>query len=303
MRQATVPKLILLALTGFLLSILTFFFGAPFLRVLRRTYGRSVYWILGIVFSLVASSLWFLVASFWILIGVYDEVERAGKGLWTAVILSVSLSGGFGGLVAVSLLKAKGFETREQIVGLVGELIDMAREQIGLFVKLNANTSSAPAIDPAVLLDQLPSLVIMVMLFSLANAILFERKVCEWFRLPKLSLNHQDPKKLLEFKVPDGFIWVALLALLFFTYSFNIKELEILALNVVNVSAVLYFFQGLAVMEAYLAFVKAGFFMRFLTYFIIVGQLFILLSIVGLVDFWAGFRARIEKLKSRIENR
>jgi hypothetical protein len=43
--------------------------------------------------------------------------------------------------------------------------------------------------------------------------------------------------------------------------------------------------------------------MRFVTYFILVGQFFILLSILGLIDFWAGFRGRIQKLNSRIGDR
>ena len=62
-----------------------------------------------------------------------------------------------------------------------------------------------------------------------------------------------------------------------------------------NISLVLYFFQGLAVLEVLLNALKAGMFTRVVVYFFLVGQLFFVLSAVGLIDYWADFRRRLSK--------
>lgn len=292
MREATKPKMILLAASGFLLSVLTVFLGTPFLRVLRKSYGPVVYWSLGLIFSALAFQLWFLIASLWILIGVYHEAEKLKKGWWLAGILSVALSFSFGWFSAARFLDAKGIQSREQIVEMIGEFTANV-EALAPSFKVKAED----------IYNQIPSLLIMTLMLTLANAVIFERRVLDWLALPIPEDSSQESKKLLELRVPDYFIWVALVALLFSAVSFGSKAVEVFALNVVNVSTVIYFFQGLAVLETYLRLLKAGFLMRFVTYFIIVGQLFLLVSIVGLIDFWADFRTRMLKLNSQSEGR
>jgi hypothetical protein len=292
MREATKAKLFLLAATGLLLSVLTVFFGTPFLRALRQTYGPTVYWSLGIILSAVAFPVWFFVGSIWIVVGAYHEIEKLGKGWWIAGLLSVLLSGGFGWLSATYSLRTNGIESREQVEALIGEMT-ASLEAVIPNVKIKAED----------VFNQMPSFVVMTLMLALANAVLFDRKVYNWLALPLPEASGREANKLLELRVPDFFIWIALMALLFSTFSFNSKALGIVALNVVNVSAVLYFFQGLAVLETYLRAIKAGFLMRFVTYFILVGQFFILVSILGLIDFWAGFRGRIQKLNSQIGDR
>jgi hypothetical protein len=41
---------------------------------------------------------------------------------------------------------------------------------------------------------------------------------------------------------------------------------------------------------------RAGLFTRILTYLIMVGQLMLILSVIGLIDYWVDFRRRIRKL-------
>ncbi|MBO9668271.1 MAG: DUF2232 domain-containing protein, partial [Bdellovibrio sp.] len=78
--------------------------------------------------------------------------------------------------------------------------------------------------------------------------------------------------------------------------SFGGKAIAILAVNIVNVALVLYFFQGLAVLEVLLNSMRAGTFTRVLVYIILVGQLVLILSIVGLIDYWLDFRGRIRRM-------
>ena len=65
----------------------------------------------------------------------------------------------------------------------------------------------------------------------------------------------------------------------------------------------LYFFQGLAVLEVAFRIFRTGAFWRFVIYFFIVGQLFLLLSAVGLIDYWVDFRSRMRRAYRREENR
>jgi uncharacterized protein YybS (DUF2232 family) len=60
---------------------------------------------------------------------------------------------------------------------------------------------------------------------------------------------------------------------------------------------VIYLFQGLAVLEvSFLAF-RIGTFWKVLIYVLVVGQLFFLLSAVGVIDYWVDFRQRLTKWK------
>jgi hypothetical protein len=71
-------------------------------------------------------------------------------------------------------------------------------------------------------------------------------------------------------------------------------DLLILGSNVFNVALILYFFQGLAVTEVFLLAMRAGLFFRLFTYFILIGQLFFVVSAIGVIDFWVDFRRRFK---------
>lgn len=289
MRQATIPKLVLLTTTGFLLSILTFFFGTPFLRALRKTYGPVVFWSVGIGLTALALPVWFFIGTLWILVGAYEELLIRGCNFWIAAVLSLCLSAGFGFFSTQYTLKTNGIETKAQFEALTGEFV----------AKLEA-TSPGLKINTVEVLNLLPSIVWVTLMLALANAVIFERKVLDWFSLP--IQKPSENLKLIEFRVPDFMIWIALTALLLSVWNFNNKAVEIFGTNVSLILGILYFFQGLAVLESYLKFIKAGVLMRFITYFVIVGQLFLLLSILGLADFWVDFRTRMNKADSQSKN-
>jgi hypothetical protein len=77
------------------------------------------------------------------------------------------------------------------------------------------------------------------------------------------------------------------------------ENLVLAAMNVFNVMLCLYFFQGLAVTEVLLRTFRAGTIVRFLIYFIVVFQLFFILSAVGFVDYWIDVRKRVQNLRAK----
>lgn len=268
--------------------MLTVFMGTPLLLALRKSYGPLAFWSAGIILTALVFPVWFIIGTVWILVGAYYEIERKAKNWWISGFVSLILSSIFGLLSSYQSLRASGIETREQFEQLVGEVIGKIQTM-----------SPALNIETKDILFQIPSLMLATLLIGLFTAIIFERRVLDWFSLPR---KNDQSRRLIEFKVPDFFIWITLAALLCVAYDFGQKALGVLGLNIVNVLAILYFFQGIAVIESYLRFVKAGPIMRFLTYFILVGQLFLLVSILGLADFWMDFRKRMQNLTSRPGN-
>jgi uncharacterized protein YybS (DUF2232 family) len=74
------------------------------------------------------------------------------------------------------------------------------------------------------------------------------------------------------------------------------KLLQMIATNIVSLSVILYFLQGLAVTIVFLKVTRAGFFTRALTVLVImVGQGLLILGVLGLVDYWLDFRGRMRR--------
>jgi hypothetical protein len=150
-------------------------------------------------------------------------------------------------------------------------------------------------VDAGLLVQLIPSAVVIILVVALGVGLMFERRVFSWLNLPRERVASQ--LKLLEFRVPDFMIWIAMSAFLLTMENFNVKALEILGMNIVNVVTVLYFFQGLAILEVSLRSFKAGALLRAAIYLILVGQLFPLVSAVGLIDYWVDFRKRLRKMR------
>lgn len=288
-KSATLQKFITISSLSILLSMMTVVLGAPLLRVLRRSYGPMAFWLLGLV---VTVSSWFLsaqplaifIGSVWMTLGVYMELEERGVGWWVSGLLSVFAgacmsSAGFYGALQVS-----GINTYAEVQKLAEELSQKVTE-VNPQVKL----------DPTILVQQVPSALVIVLILALGLGLIFERRVFSWLNLPREKIASQ--LKLLEYRVPDYVIWVAMIAFLLTMVSFGGKAIAILAVNIVNVAIVLYFFQGLAVLEVFLNSIRAGVFVRVLAYIIMIGQMLLVLSVIGMIDYWVDFRRRIRKLK------
>ncbi|MGE5085603.1 MAG: DUF2232 domain-containing protein [Bacillota bacterium] len=288
-KTASPQKFITISSLSILLSMLTVVFGAPLLRVLRKAYGPWAFWLLGL---LVTGAAWLLNAqplalfmgSVWMTLGAYNEMEQKGLGWWLSGILSVLLGTGAAGASIYGAFKVNGINTYAEVQKLVEQFTAQV-QQMNPAVKLDAS----------VIMQQVPSAIAIVLILALGVGLIFERRVFSWLNLPREKIASQ--LKLLEYRVPDFFIWVAMTAFLLTMVSFGGKAIGILAVNIVNVALVLYFFQGLAVLEVLLSSMRAGTFTRILMYIILVGQLVLILSIVGLIDYWLDFRTRIRRMK------
>lgn len=217
------------------------------------------------------------------------ELEQRGLGWWISGLLSISAGSLATGLGLFGALKKNGINTYAEIQGLAEK-----------FAQQVQTMNPAVKLDPAILVQQVPSAVVIILIVALGVGLIFERRVFSWLNLPREKIASQ--LKLLEYRVPDYVIWVAMIAFLLTMVSFGGKATAILAVNIVNVCIVLYFFQGLAVLEVFLNSMRAGVFTRVLTYIILVGQMLLVLSVVGLIDYWVDFRGRIRRMNKPAEN-
>lgn len=274
-----------------LMSTLFFILGAP-QRVLRNVYGPWKYWITGLLvtslllinpYTLIQAYLFFAV---WLAVGLYQEFEERGRGNFWIAVLSVA----FGSLVALLgpylWAKASGFD----LPSVMRQSLDQA---LGEFLK--GKKPGDLGIDTQGIINQLPSMVIGTVMMALAFGLMLDRKFASFVGLRFQKVASQ--MRLLEFKVPDVLIWVTMISFLFSFLKGTPPGAQVLALNVFNVLMGIYFFQGLAVLEvSFLAF-RIGPITKVLIYVFVVGQLFFLLSAVGVIDYWVDFRQRLKRWK------
>ncbi len=265
--------------------------GAPLMRVMRKSYGPVAYWTAGIA---IAALFWFLkaeplaifTASIWMTLGVYGELEQKGFGWWTSGLTSVFTGAAAGSWGVYKLFERNGVQTFAELQKIVDE-----------FARRIESVNPNVKIDTSMLVQQIPSAIVIMLVLALGLGLIFEKRVFSWLKMPREKISTQ--LKLLDYRVPDFIIWIAMSAFLLTMVSFGVKAIAVLAVNVVNVAIVLYFFQGLAVTQVFLNSIRAGIFTRILTYILLVGQLFLLLSVIGLIDYWVDFRRRIYNLKAR----
>lgn len=291
--KGSLSRLSVISSIAVLMSVLTVVFGTPFLRVIRNVYGSLTFWVLVLLFLggttlLKADWLSFMVGSVWLTTGISLELEKRKVSFLTNSILS--LTAGF----AVCMAGLWGVLQKLGVTDLT-RATEYFQEAVKPLVKGQVNQE----LDYAALILQVPSMIFIVILLSLAIGYLMERRIRFWFRMTK----HRGVKgyvykfDFLKFKVSDKLIWVALFSLLFSAlggFGPSFRTLETVGSNLVNVFIVVYFFQGLAVLEHLLIQIRAGVFLRTFSYFIFLGQLFLVLSIVGFLDFWFDFRSKIK---------
>lgn len=272
-----------------IITVLTLFFGGAFLRALQKTYGSLAYWATGTLLCLAfwqlqSVAMIVLIAGLWISLGLHLELEKRGVVWWVNGMASLFAGFAVIWLGGISLLKGLDIATDQSRKDLLKDLLSQVQM-----------ASPGIKLDAEVLFNFLPSAVAIILIFHLGLGLIFEKRVFHWFQLPRERYVSQV--NMLEIKWPDFFLWVALTSLLLTAVNFGNQTLLHTGQNLVAVFSVLYFFQGLAITEFLLRTVKAGFFLRFMTYFIFVGHLFFVLSIVGFIDFWLDLRQRMRKSK------
>lgn len=287
--KGSLSRLSVMSSIAVLMSVLTVIFGTPFLRVIRNVYGSLTFWGLVFLFLggttlLKADWLSFIVGSVWLTTGISLELEKRKVSFLANSILSLTI--GF----AICSAGLWGVLQKLGVTDLA-RATEYFQEAVKPLVKGQVN----PEMDYTALVLQVPSMLFIVLLLSLAIGFLMERRIRFWFRMTKQGYVYKFD--FLKFRVSDKLIWVALFSLLLTTlggFGSDFRTLETVGSNLVYVFMVVYFFQGLAILEHVLIQIRAGVFLRTLSYFIFLGQLFLVLSIVGFLDFWFDFRAKIK---------
>lgn len=280
-QKPTLQRFLAVSILGALLTILFVFVGAPILRVVRNVYGRTMYWGAGVVFAGavfgISTSVSFLLAAIWVTVGIYGEFEEKGRASFGSALLSV----GFGSMLLLGTSYAKEFnDSLKNFAQQMGNNMWPAQTSLDLIQGL------------------MPSILILVVVLSLAFALMLDRKVGALLglRFERIA----SSMKLYDFRLSDLMIWVTMISfLLSFIQLKEVEAFRVISLNVFIIMMGLYFLQGLAVTEVALLVWKVGPIFKFLFYFLVVGQLFFLLSFVGIIDYWMDLRERIRRFKSQ----
>jgi hypothetical protein len=300
-QPASQAKLTWLTVLAAVLAVVFSFLGAPLLRVIHNVAGSKFYWIWGLVIATALSVIGlapvaFLIFAIWLAVGLYGELEARGHvGFGAAAVSTMA-----GTLVAtegpVVLFRFLGYDLTEAL----RESLDNVLKQIPS-TQEPSSWLAGVKIDADFLIGQLPSMMAILVLTSLAFALILDRRVAflAGLRFERVAAH----LRLLEFRMPDWMIWIAMLSFLLSFLKVGIPLVSTVALNFFNVLVAAYFFQGLAVLEAAFASFRVGMFLRMMIYVFVVGQLFFLLSLVGLIDYWVDFRRRLRGMSSPEKDR
>lgn len=281
-------KFILLMGLAIALSATTVVFGAAPMRIVRRSHGRAAFWLghMVVVGAFAATGLVSYAAVFAalaVLVGVYSEAEDHGSSAFHSAAVAILATIGASALAVGTWL----FQTKANFLGEVKAQIVPLVEQMSAVnqgIQLNVDT----------VIQQLPSGILIVLMGSLAIALMWERRLLRWFQQPQQA-GGWTTERLSAFRVPDLTVWLVMVAILGAFLQHGNRWLETVSINAINVFVVIYFFQGLAVVsEAFQAF-KVSPFWQGIWYVIIVLQLFLLVSFLGFIDYWLDFRERLSR--------
>jgi len=270
------------------MTALTYILGAPSLKVLRRRLGRAKYWALTTLISIglygfQAKLLAVAFFSLVILMGVFDEFEEMefsfqASGFFTLLINSLIGSGAF----ALWVFAAGPNWSQNILSGLENTLKPLAE----MNSRLQLNYFD--------LMLQLPSIAVILWMGAIYVATLLEGRLSTGDMAVKTDVPSLRPQ-LATFRLPDAMVWIFIASLLGTFGNFQSHVLEAVAVNVMNISVVLFFFQGIAVVTKFFETVRLGPVWQFLFMVVIVVQLFLFVSLLGLLDYWLNFRSRLTK--------
>ncbi|MBX7230685.1 MAG: YybS family protein [Bdellovibrionales bacterium] len=286
-------KIFALYVWAVVLTALTGVFGAAPLRALRLHLGGWLYWVIT-VGSVVVLLLfhWIPLAAFFacvgLTVGLAAELEKKRMTLFNIGFWSV--------LFPLAFIFAAFAIWIEKIgPGWPKIIIQQVETQLSLvprwneLIKLNAQEIT----------QQIPSLVIILFIFSLFISWLLSDRVSKIFGLKSglesLRLNH--------FTVPDIVVWTFLFSFAGAFLKGTPGWLAIIATNFLNVCIVIFFLQGLAVITTFFALMRVGWIWRVFFLTVLVTQLFILVSLIGFADYWMGFRVRLARKKLSMDRK
>ena len=273
-------KLALTSALGVFLSSSFVFLAALPIRYLRLQFGRWPFFATALCCSvgLLALQQWqwalvYLSLSF--LVGSYCELEEQK--------FSIFLSGGVS-IFLTSCLSVFSFGLIARFQGMT--LFSYFQSQ---FAPLTEQLEQLPQfkgqVDMQTLVQYLPSGIMISLMLVLFVSLLI-------FTDTKSSTAQQNLK---AFNLPEILIWPFILSLAG-TFLLEKGSMEsLISVNVLSVVLAAYFFQGLAVFASFLDYMRVFGFWRLLAYFLIFFQMFIFISLLGVLDFWFDFRPRMTK--------
>lgn len=277
-----------LAAWSVLLTALTGVLGGIPLRGFRLAAGGWAYWTVSLTagVGLVLGGWWFLAALFMSLVtvvGIYTDLEDRGyslsaSGFASVIITSLGLAGGFGLWAAVRGPTWPGV--------LVNQIETYLNSIPGWTEKIQIEAKDIVA--------QLPSLTIVSLMIGLFLALLFQKRIMSLAGMARIV-----PQHLSRFAVPDFFIWTLIASLAGIFLGRSHPWAMAVGVNLLNVSAVVFFFQGLAVVTTFLRALRVSWIWQTLVLVIFVTQLFVLVSAIGLVDYWMDFRLRLNRRRQQ----
>lgn len=279
-----------LALWALVMTTITVVLGAPPLRILRLVVGRSLYWVSVIGMGLVLFGVgWKALAIFFVLIamlvGVYSELLESQWSPLSSSAVALALTSLSAGVAFI-------LWTVRQGQGWFTQLADDIQKNFGQSPLLNGGIK----LSVEDLLLQAPSGFLLLMIVAAALLLLMEPRLREWAgQKGSFSTGY-----LKDFRLPDVFVWLTMAALLGSFAKFEIKWAQVLAMNLLNICVLLYFFQGLAVVVRFFDAMKVTLFWRTIWLVLMVLQLFLVVSIIGLIDYWMDFRHRLKGKSEQI---
>lgn len=296
--KSTWVRNIFLSVWSLLMTALTVVLGAVSLKALRTHAGRITYWTmsLGVSASLMGAGYWLdvkmgsgqllLLAMIYLslvfLIGLFSEFEEMDISL---------LAAGFFAMVVTALSAAGGFAIWASRVGpswptALSEVINAN------FLKPLVDMKMETAISAWDIMGQLPSLILMVWMGAIYLAVILEARI--WGR-NEPTVGAKFRGELAEVRMPDPVIWLFILGLLGTFGGIGPKWVEVASINFLNLALMLFFFQGVAVISRFFNSVRMSAFWQMIFMVFIVVNLFVFVSLLGMIDHWVDFRSRLEK--------
>lgn len=262
------------------------FFGAPFVRVLATTVRSSIYWCVGcflvatlFVFNLSIGSIY--VGAVWMTLGFYSELEKRGTS-WKKTGLLALLAGLLFAVVCVIAI------TKGSVIGS-----DLVKNFMLPLQEAMKQVMPAEEFLKFDITQYLLGIFTAILASAIALSFIFEAKVFSLFNLRREKIS--SSMKWIEFRVPDLFIWFALFGFLFSIVDLKIPHLKVVATNFSIFSIVVFFFQGISVIEFMTRIYRTGFFTKIAVYMLVLGWLGPAVSVVGLLDYWVNFRKMVRK--------
>ena len=278
----------LLPLLAIALTSTTLILGAVPLRVLTLLWGLRKFCIFsGVVTALIAiSGLVPLAASFLALssvVAIFYYMDQKGRGLFVS---------GLSAVAGASIIGV-GFFVVCNSFSLI-HFWELLSQQVEQFIFQVKQINPKIKLKPEPLLEQLPSICVIMLTFSLSLSLILQKKALSWLGIKDEGAFRHS---LTEFKMPDVAVWILIVSFLLSFKNFDIKGVEILATNSLNILIALFFWQGIAIMATFFKVKRVGVLWQYLAYLFLITQFFIGVTFLGVMDFWMEFRAKIQQPK------